>query len=433
MSQDMDLFQLELIKCIFDSIADDMTITLMRTAHSGIVRDSLDLFTELCDAAGSTLAQGLCTPMQLGSFPDFTQKLIAIYSGNIHPEDVFIGNDPFEAAGQHLSDIYIVMPIHHDQQLVAWATTIAHHSDVGGIVAGSNSIGVKEIFHEGLRLPILKFKEAGKPNQALWDVIALNVRTTDKVIGDLQAQIAGCVSGRRETIELYNRYGHKVIGTYARHLLDYTEKLARAEVAEIPDDEYEFEDPIDGLGTDGEPILLKVKVTIAGDHATVDWTGSAGQVKGGINSSFPFTKACAYTAFRSIMNGDIPHTDGFTRVIDVYAPLGSIMNPVFPAPCGGRGITGYRMIDCLFGALSNAVPDRVTADVRRLHPAVYRRISTRQGLRVLRDLHGHLGRHKRARWPRRRSPYVRQPVKRAGRDDRVRISLADRELWLPIR
>lgn len=361
MSIEIDPFQLEIIKSAFDAIADDMAITIMRTAHSGIVRDSLDFSTALCDAHGNTLAQGLCCPMQLGSFPDFMQLLVAKHGRTAHPEDIFIANDPFAAAGQHLPDIYIAMPIFFDDVLIGWSVTLAHHSDVGGIVAGSNAIGVFEIFQEGLRIPIVKFIEAGRKNESLWELIALNVRTPDKVIGDLQAQVAGCVIGRREMIELVKRYGRETLERYAEHLHDYTEMLARAEIREIPDGTYEFTDFIDGLG-DGPPIRLQVSVTIDGDRAIVDWTGSSPQVRGGINPSFPFTKACAYTAFRSVMKTEIPHTDGFNRVIEVRAPVGSIMKPVFPAPCGGRGITGYRMIDCLMAALSQAVPDRVSAD-----------------------------------------------------------------------
>ena len=195
MSDAIDPFQLELLRNCFDTIADDMALTLMRTAHSGIVRDSLDFSTALCDANGLTLAQGICTPMHMGSFLDAMQAVLRQYEGNIAPDDVFIFNDPYAAAGQHLPDIYIATPIFDEGRLAAWATTVAHHSDVGGIVAGSNALGAEEIFQEGLRLPIVKFLDAGKPNQALWDVIALNVRTPDKVMGDLQAQIASCRSG----------------------------------------------------------------------------------------------------------------------------------------------------------------------------------------------------------------------------------------------
>ncbi len=362
MQTNIDPFQLEVIKNSFDAIADDMALTLMRTAHSGIVRDSLDFSTALCDAEGLTLAQGICTPMHMGSFYDAMRNLLRQYEGRIDPDDTFIFNDPFAAAAQHLPDIYIAMPIFAQGRMVAWATTVAHHSDVGGIVAGSNALGAEEIFQEGLRLPVVKFTERGRPNQALWDVIALNVRTPDKVMGDLQAQIASCKSGERELLALFDRYGVDTVLAYGTHLHDYAERLTRAEIREYPDGTYTFTDHIDGLGEEPEPVILKATVTIRGDEIAVDWTGSSMQVPGGINPSFPFTKASNYAAIRSTMDSEIPNCHGFTRPITVTAPEGSILNPRFPAPCGARGITGYRIIDCLFGALAHAVPDRVTAD-----------------------------------------------------------------------
>jgi N-methylhydantoinase B len=362
MRNDIDPFQLEIIKNSFDTIADDMALTLMRTSHSGIVRDSLDFSTSICDCEGQPLAQGVCTPMQLGSFYDAMRKLVQQYRGRIGEGDAFIFNDPYAADGQHLPDIYIATPVFVQGRCRAWAVTIAHHSDVGGIVAGSNAIGVSEIFQEGLRLPIVKFIEGGKRNEALWDVVALNVRTPDKVLGDLQAQLASCTSGERELTALFDRYGVDTVLRYGDYLHDYAERLTRAEIAAMPDGQYRFIDHLDGLGENPEDIVLTACVTIAGSEVTVDWTGSSPQVRGGINPSFPFTKACAYTALRSVMAADIPNCHGFTRPINVVAPKGSIMNPEFPAPSGARGITGYRMVDCLLGALAQAAPDRATAD-----------------------------------------------------------------------
>jgi N-methylhydantoinase B len=362
MNHDIDPFQLEVIRHSFDAIAEDMSLTLMRTAHSGIVRDSLDFSTSICDAAGQPLAQGICTPMQLGSFYDAMVHLIGVWKDDIDPGDVFIGNDPYAASGQHLPDIYIAMPIFAGGSVAGWSMTIAHHSDVGGIVAGSNALGAEEIFQEGLRLPFVKFVAAGKPNRALWEVIALNVRTPDKVMGDLQAQMAACTSGEREMQELFKRYGTAEVLRYAAALHDYTERLTRAELREIPEGVYHFIDHIDGLGRDPVPVTLRVKVTIKDGSVTIDWTGTDAQVKGGINPTFPFTKACAYTAIRSILKADLPTCHGFTRAVEVIAPPGSLLHPVFPAPCGARGITGYRMIDCLFGALAPALPERIPAD-----------------------------------------------------------------------
>ncbi len=359
---DPDPFLLEVLKSAFDTVADDMALILMRTSYSGIVRDSMDFSTAICDAHGRTLAQGVTTPMHLGSFYDAMRKLMSDYDGRVGPDDVFIFNDPYTAAGQHLPDIYIIKPVFEGATLAGWATTVAHHSDVGGIVAGSNALGAAEIFAEGLRLPVIKLMEQGRLVQVVWDIIATNVRTPDKVFGDLKAQVAAATTGERELKELIARYGLETVSRYAEHLHDYAERLARAEFTDIADGVYRFTDHIDGLGAEPEELVLELAVTVDRDSVGVDWTGTSAQVEGGINSPFPFTKACAYTALRSIMPAEVPNCHGYTRAISVVAPAGTIVNPVPPAPCGARGITGYRMIDCLFGALAEAVPDRVTAD-----------------------------------------------------------------------
>ena len=357
-----DPFFLEVYKNALDTIADQMALILMRTAHSGIIRDSMDYSTAVCDAEGRTLAQGLTTAMHLGSFYDAMQALRTKYGNDTAPGDVFIFNDPYVSAGQHLPDMYIIKPIFFEGSLVGYATTIAHHADVGGIVPGSNALGAIEIFQEGLRLPILKFMSKGEPDTSIWDIIALNVRVPESVMGDLQAQLAACNVGEREYIDLHKRYGAARIARYVEYLHDYAEQLARAEFSDLADGTYCFTDHIDGLGTSPEPIVFKVQVEVKGDRVVVDWAGSSSQIKGGVNSPFPFTKACAYTALRSIMPADVPNCHGYTRAIEVRAPEASVMKPVMPGPCGARGITGYRMIDCLFGALAQLVPERVTAD-----------------------------------------------------------------------
>ncbi len=358
----IDPIRLEVLKNGFDTIADEMALILMRTAHSPIVRDSMDFSTAICDAAGQTLAQGVTTPMHLGSFYDAMRFLLQRYAGDTRPGDVFIGNDPYAAAGQHLPDIYIVRPLFFEGALVGWATTLAHHADVGGIVPGSNALGATEIYQEGLRLPFLKLMDQGRPNPAIWEIVALNVRVPDMVLGDLKAQEAACLAGEREYLDLFRRHGAPTMHRYIEALHDYAERLARAEITEIPDGTYRFTDHIDGLGEDPAPIVFQLALTVQGDTVLADWAGSSLQVPGGVNTPLPFTKAAVYTALRSVMGADVPNCHGFTRPITVTAPLGTVVNSVHPAPTGARGITGYRMIDCLFGALAQAVPDRVAAD-----------------------------------------------------------------------
>ena len=355
-------FLIELVRNALDTIADELALIIMRTAYSSIVRDAMDYSTAVCDAAGATLAQGLTTPLHLGSFYDAMTNLIASYAGRIYEGDVFIFNDPYLAAGQHLPDVYVVRPVFVDGTLEAWSTTVAHQNDIGGMVPGSNSIGSTEIYQEGLRLPVLKLVERGVEQTAIWDIISANVRVPDKVLGDIRAQVSACFVGEKELSALFRKYGAPTLRRVFAEIHDYAERLTRAEFSEIPDGVYEFSNHIDGIGADPEPIAFHVKLTIRGDEAIVDFTGTSAQVKGGINSPIPFTKAAAYTALRSVLKSEIPNAQGFTRAITVIAPSGSIANPVSPAACGARGITGFRMIDCLMGALAQAVPDRVPAD-----------------------------------------------------------------------
>ena len=362
MGPDLDPVLLEVFRNAFESGADQMALILMRTAHSPIVRDAMDFSTAICDASGQNLAQGLTTPMHLGSFYDAMRHLIGQYAGRIGPGDVFIGNDPYLASGQHLPDIYVIQPVFHRNTLWGWVATIAHHVDVGGLVPGSNSLAAVEIHQEGLRLPFLKLVEGGVINETLTQVISANVRVPDQVLGDIHAQRAACIAGERELAALLERYGMELLTEYGNALQDYSEKLARAAIARIPDGIYRFSDHIDGLGDNPQPIEFHVTVTVHGEELTVDWTGTSAQVKGGINTPLSFCKSNVYAALRSIMPSEVPNCHGYTRPIHVIAPEGSLLNARYPAPCGARGITGYRIVDCIFGALAQAVPDQIAAD-----------------------------------------------------------------------
>ena len=248
------------------------------------MRDSLDFSTAICDPEGQTLAQGVCTPMQLGSFYDAMRKLITQWQGRIGPGDVFIFNDPYAAAGQHLPDIYIAMPIFRGAIGCAPGPRPSRTTRTS---AASSPAATRSAPRRSSRKACgcrsSSSSSAACPNQALWDVIALNVRTPDKVLGDLQAQMAACKSAEREMTELFARYGVDTVLAYGEHLQDYAEELTRAEIREIPDGVYRFTDHIDGLGAGPEPIELEVQVTVAGDRITTDWTGSSPQVTGGIN------------------------------------------------------------------------------------------------------------------------------------------------------
>jgi N-methylhydantoinase B len=357
----VDAITLEVIKNALESIADEMAIALMRSAYSAVVRDSLDFSTAFCDRDGRMVAQGLTTPLHLGSFPDAMRFMIQEYGGQLRDGDVYILNDPYTAAGTHLPDIYVIKPVFWLGDIEGFATTLVHHVDMGGIAPGSNSVFSTEIFQDGLRIPLLKLYDGGRPNDTLLKILETNVRLPVQVLGDLRAQLAACHHAERSFLRLLQRYGAATMRRYLEELHDYAERLMRAGIRALPDGVYAFTDYIDGLGENPEPLRFQVHVEIRGDDIYIDWAGSAPQVKAGINAPMSFTRSAAYLVIRCLMGAGIPNAEGYMRPIHVTAPPGTIMNPVLPGPCSTRGITGFRMVDTLFGALAQAVPDRVPA------------------------------------------------------------------------
>ena len=356
-----DPIAFELFKNAIFSIADEMALTICRTTYSGVLRDNMDFSTAFADANGKLVAQGLTLPGHLGSIPTALDVVVERFEDEIHPEDMFIMNDPFDG-GMHLPDIFIFKPIFWEGRRVAFAATICHHADVGGRVPGSNASDSTEIYQEGLWIPAMKLYDRGARNDTLWTLIEKNVRVPVQVFGDLRAQLAACTIAERQFLDLIERFGSENVDAYMKEVIDYAERLTRAAIRDLPDGEFDFEDWIDDDGIDiDRPIRLYVKVTKRGDEMSVDWTGSSEQVKGAINNTLSYTKAASYAGIRSVLPDGIPNNEGVFRVINVTAPPGTIANNVLPAACAARGLTGFRMVDCMFGALAKMLPNRVCA------------------------------------------------------------------------
>jgi len=356
-----DPIAFELFKNLIFSIADEMALTICRTTYSGVLRDNMDFSTAFADANGKLVAQGLTLPGHLGSIPTALDVIVKRFGEEIQPEDMYIMNDPFDG-GMHLPDIFIFKPIFWEGKRVAFAATICHHVDVGGRVPGSNASDSTEIYQEGLRIPPMKLYDQGKLNETLWMMIEKNVRMPVQIFGDLRAQLAACTIAERQFLELIERFGAENVDAYMAEVIDYAERLTRAAVKDLPDGEYDFEDWIDDDGIDiDRPIRLYVKVIKKGERMLVDWTGCSEQVKGAINNTLSYTKAASYAGIRSVLPDGIPNNEGVFRVIDVVAPAGTIANNVLPAACAARGLTGFRMVDCIFGALAKMLPDSVCA------------------------------------------------------------------------
>ena len=357
----IDPITLEVIKNALSSVADEMALVLMRSAYSPVVRDSMDYSTALCDRHGQVIAQGLTLAVQLGAFPDAMFHLKKFYEGKMQAGDIFIMNDPYGSGGQHLPDIYIIKPLFWEGEVEGYACTMAHHSDVGGIAPGSVAIHATDIYQEGLRLPMLKLFEAGKANEALFQVIEKNTRQPVQVLGDLKAQLAACSIAERGYAALLRRYGGTRVRPYLEAIMDQAERLMREFIRGIQDGEYRFTDWIDGLGEAPEPLKIAVCVTVRGDEIEVDFTGTSAQVQGAINCPIAMARSSAYCAIRCVTSPDIPNCEGYMRPVSFRAPEGTILNPVLPAACAARGVMGYRDFDAIMGALAQVVPDRVVA------------------------------------------------------------------------
>ena len=356
----VDPITLELIRNGLESIVDEMALTLVRTAYSANLKGSMDLSTAFCDAEGRLVAQGLTLPLHLGSIPDAMEALQARYGGSMQPGDVFVFNDPYEG-GTHLPDIFIFKPLYAEGDFLGYVCTIAHHTDIGGRVAGGNACDSTELYAEGLCIPPMRLYEAGRPNEGLFRLIGKNVRIPRKVLGDLRGQLAALHTGEQGLLELFRRYGAATLADASADLLDTAERLARAEIARWPDGRYEFTDYLDDDGFDPEPIPFKVTLTVAGDQLDIDFTGSGAQVKGAINSVLSFTRSATYACVRCLLPPNLPNNEGYFRAIRIHAPPGTIVNPLPPAPVAARGLTGFRIANAVMGALAQLAPDRVPA------------------------------------------------------------------------
>ncbi|MBW8708787.1 MAG: hydantoinase B/oxoprolinase family protein [Alphaproteobacteria bacterium] len=356
-----DPIRLELMKNAFAAVADEMAATVIRTARSSVIKEAMDFSTGLLDPQGNLIAQGLCLPVHMGSFPPTLATVLEKFGGQMNPGDVYAINDPYTGSGLHLPDIFVFKPVFHDGKLLAFAAAIGHQTDIGGRVAGGNACDNTEIFQEGLRIPPLRIIDQGRPVEAFFDILQLNVRVPDTVMGDVQATIAACTRGERGLIALAKKHGGDILAADMANLLNYSEALTRAEFAAFPDGEWEFEDFLDDDGFSEDPIRLFARVVKKGTDITLDFTGTSKQVKGSINLPIAMTKSCVYACLRTVIDLHVPTTSGFMRPIRVIAEPGSIVNPISPAPVAARGLTSMRVTEAIWGALAKMLPDKVFA------------------------------------------------------------------------
>lgn len=356
----VDLITREIVQHALAAAGDEMAVALYRTAYSTIVRDCLDYSTSLTNAEGEMIAQGVTIPFHLGAVPSAMETLFKKFGDDINPGDVFILNDPFDG-GMHIPDIFIVQPIFWEERRVAFAVSTAHHLDLGGRLPGSSACDNTEIFQDGFRMPWLKLYRGGVADETIFTLLRANVRLPHLTLGDIYAQLAACHIGERAIHDLIRRYGVETFTTCANDSITYTEKLMRAEIASWKDGSSSFTDYMDNDGLGGGPVKIHVTITKKGDGLTADFTGSSPQIRGAMNSTLSFTASVVAMCVRAVSQQDIPNTAGMFKPLNIIAPAGTVVNCVMPAASSMRGVTGFRVGDTVFGALSGLLPDRVLA------------------------------------------------------------------------
>ncbi len=368
MPKRFDPILVEVMKNELTAIAEEMGITMKRTARSIGAREAGDFSTALVDAKGRLIAQGLSIGIHLGYIMGVMPWVLQKFGGKLHKGDVIVSNDPYWGMS-HLPDIVLIMPIFWRDELFGFSAIVEHHTDIGGRFPGGMGIACAEIYEEGVRLPGVKLYNAGVPNKEMFDLIAANVRAPHDVLGDLEAQAAACRRGEQEVMALLDKYGRDTVEACNTELHHYSERAVRTCIQSIPDGTYIYEDVFedDGLGgsfdsaQDRPGVKLVLRVQVHGDSVTVDFTGTDPQVRSAINVPLNLTRACVYVAFRSILGTDAPANSGLIAPIRVSAPEGCVVNPQFPAAVGARGMMMWRIIDMIFAALAQAIPERVYA------------------------------------------------------------------------
>ena len=349
----------EIVRNGFIAATEEMKTNLMRTAYNMIIYEALDFTVGLFDRDGNTVSIGLGLPMFIRGMSETIKAKIAHFGiENIDPGDVLLTNDAY-TTGSHLNHMTFSVPVFHEGELIGFSACMAHWQDIGGTLGGMT----RDIYSEGLQMPIVKAWKQGVPNDDILRVIRMNVRIPERAMGDLRAQVAAVKTGEKRFIELAQKYGRDAVLGAIVAIFDHAEAVARESVRQIPDGTYEAESFMDDDGVDsGKRIPMRVKVTVAADRMTIDLTGISDEVKGFYNSGITAGRSAAQVAFKCITSGrDLPINDGTFRCLDIVLPPVKVVSAQRPAPMRWWMTYPMTIVDTVFKALAPAVPTRVIA------------------------------------------------------------------------
>lgn len=354
-----DSIRMEIFKSLYASVAEEMGVTLRRTAFSPNIKERRDYSCAIFDSRGQLVAQGDHMPVHLGSMP--MSVLAAVRAVRMDPGDIVILNDPYEG-GTHLPDVTLVSAVYADRSdPLFYVANRAHHSDIGGVTPGSMPLSTS-IFQEGLRIPPVKLFAGGRRVDAVFRLLLANVRTPEEREGDITAQIASNRTGERRVLQIVGRYGAEETCSYAHHLQDYSERMVRNLLRQLPSGRFAAEDYLDDDGVSRCPVKIRAEVTIRSGELDVDFRGSDPQTAGSVNAVYAITMSAVYYVVRSLIPEPIPASSGVLRPIRISVPEGSVVDARFPAAVAAGNVeTSQRIVDVLLKALGQAVPEHIPA------------------------------------------------------------------------
>ena len=360
----VDPISLEVFKSMFESVAEEMGVALQRTSYSPNIKERRDYSCAVFDPNGNMVAQAAHVPVHLGAMPASVRAALEVFPNTLRPGDIVILNDPY-LGGTHLPDITMVAPVYAEyegkKQLAGVVSARGHHADVGGMVPGSLPLST-ELYQEGTIIPPLKLARGGRMNHEVIQLICRNSRTPEERKGDLAAQTASIRVGERRLREVIERYGVSYTQEHMAALLDYSERVTRQTILEIPDGTYKALDYMDDDGLTEEQVPIAVTITVAGDEMDIDFTGTSPQRPGCINAPEAVTvSACLYVV-RCLLKEQAPANQGCLRPLGINAPRGSLVNPEPQrGVAGGNVETSQRITDVLLAALAQALPEVIPA------------------------------------------------------------------------
>lgn len=341
------------------SIVDEAATGLMRTAYTPSVKEYHDFCCALFDKDARMLSHSTVTTAGfLGIVPEVMRNFLGKFkASSLKPGDVIITNDPWVASG-HLIDVSVAAPIFRGDELVAYTLCIVHHLDMGGRMSTLES---KDLFEEGLKIPIIKLYEAGRLNETIFEFIRANTRVPEKILGDLRAQLVSLNVCSRGLLSLMDEYRIDGLEDLANEVIGRTEASLRARIAELPDGTYYNNVTLPPIPGVKEAIEVKAAVTVAGDDIIIDYTGSSPQVTAAINCTINIVRSYSSYPIKLALDPSVPNNDGGLKPIRIIAPEGSVINSKPPAATWGRTMIAHLFPEIVFGALERVMPDRVLA------------------------------------------------------------------------